>query len=99
MAAGAAGALIRVVAGDSNRVEAGQAQAGVKARDAGEATVDDHAHAFDGEAGLRDVRGQNHAASRSRLDRGLLRADGQVAVERPDVEALAGQVLKARAHA
>jgi hypothetical protein len=61
-APGTAGALGGAGAGDALGVEAGHAAAGVEARHPGQAGVDHHAHAVDGQAGLGDVGGQHHLA-------------------------------------
>ncbi len=46
--------------GNGAGVELGQPAAGVEAGGAGLAAIDDHPHAFHGEAGLGDVGGQHH---------------------------------------
>ncbi len=61
-AAGPAPALVGGGAADAHGLQPGQAAGRVEARHAGQAAVDHHPHALDGQAGLGDRGGQHHLA-------------------------------------
>ena len=62
MRPGAAGALIGGGAADFFHEQGVDAAVGIEARDAGQAAVDDDAHAIDGEGGFGDIRGDDDLA-------------------------------------
>ncbi len=77
------GALIGAVAGHAAGHQAAQAGAGVELLAAGQAAVDDHPHAVDGQAGFGDAGRQHDLAPRGvRHDGAVLLGDGQITVER-----------------
>ncbi len=82
-AARAARALLGRVAGDAGGDETREARRGVEAGGARQARVHDDAHALQGEARLRDARGEHHAPTSRRVgqDGAALLLRRQVAVE------------------
>ncbi len=83
-AARAAAALLGGGAGDAQGLEPAHAASGIEARTPSQARIDDHAHAFDRETRLRDVRREHDLAlARRAWPKGLiLELRSELAVER-----------------
>ena len=87
-ASGAAAALIGSRACDPHRFEAGDADIGLVARDAGQPAVDHDSHALDGDRGFRD-RSREHdlaPAGRGGGDGAVLLVAGERAIKRDDID-------------
>ncbi|MNO55022.1 hypothetical protein D3C76_455050 [compost metagenome] len=101
-AAGTAGALSGTGARDALGVQTSHAAARVETRYPGQACVDHHAHAVDGQAGLGDVGGQHHFAQAlgRRVDGRTLGVEIELAMQRAkqDLGALAQRFLQALVH-
>ncbi|MHC2191482.1 hypothetical protein ACVJF1_004115 [Bradyrhizobium diazoefficiens] len=101
-AAGAAAALIHRRARGAHGLEPGQADIRLVARHAGKTGIDDNAHAFDGERGLRDRGRQHHLARALRRGRngailhgGIERAEQRHDLDTGVLDALAEEILGA----
>ena len=94
-AAGPAGALVRRVAADRHRGEAGHAGADVEARRSGQPAVDDDADTLDRQRRLGDVGRQHDAAPAGwrRGERAVLLVGAEGAGEAVDVDVGGGQTL------